>query len=262
MPGHQELCEGLPALGESHCFGTEKIISSKNMLELSQRRAGCLCSAKRTLRKTLFCRKETAHWPGTGRGHRPCPQLSHRSGGTCGGFSSAACPSPSDAARCSKAPVCLGRPPAPGKLSHGGHQPAQSQRNQPNLPSAQRVPLPSPAPGTALHLCKPSRGTWAPPNQPTPDAETLRRRVAGTEKYLSLSVPGLSPIDGSGVSRLGKGPGNSVPAGSPGGTGVPRQHHTGSLGTSCLQQPRAWRRVVPGKRSVDFAAHGREAGTV
>lgn len=149
VPGHWELWEGLLALGELQHFGTEKIIRAKSLLGLSQRHAGCLCSVKKnTESKTLLTRKGPARWLEAGRVHWPCPQLSHCSRGTCGCFPFAACTSPSDAAWCSKAPACVRRPQLPQSSAVGRHQPAQSQHNQPSLPDAQRVPLPSPALGT------------------------------------------------------------------------------------------------------------------
>lgn len=50
MLGHQELWGVLLVLGQLLHSGKEKIIRAKNLLGLSQRQAGCLCSVNKTER--------------------------------------------------------------------------------------------------------------------------------------------------------------------------------------------------------------------
>ena len=123
--------------------------------------------------------------------------------------------------------------PAPTELSYG-ETPASPEAMQPAHPSrcpvcptavpSARDVMPAGGGNPARLLCSPPSLAGAlghPHTEPTPDAEPLRRGVAGTEGYLSLPVPGCWPIDGGGVSRLGTGPGSSVPADSPGDLGFP-----------------------------------------
>lgn len=156
-----------------------------------------------------------------------------------------------------------GGPPAPAKLSPGetpacpaSMQPARLSRHPTAVPSA-RDAMPGGGGCPARRLCSPpslAGGFGHPQTPPTPDAESLRHRVAGTEGYLSRPVPACLPIDGGGVSRLGTGPGSSVPAGSPGDMGF--LGSTPGPGSTRLEQPRAWRRVIHGKATVDFIARG------
>lgn len=157
------------------------------------------------------------------------PQLSHRSGDTCGCFPFTAYTSPSDAARCSKAAACAGGPQLRQSSAVGRQQPAHRQRNQPSVSHWRPQRRGRDASGggdPARLLCSPPGLAGAlghPQTEPPPDAEPPRCGVAGAEgsRYLSLPVPGCWPIDGGGVSRLGTGPGSGVPPGSPGDLGFP-----------------------------------------
>lgn len=94
-----------------------------------------------------------------------------------------ACPEPTEPAQPSRCPLC---PAAP--------------------PGADATPRPD-----APQLSKPCRATRAPRSEPSPAAEAPRRGMAGTERCLSLPVPGRWPIDGGGGSRLGTGTGSKCP---------------------------------------------------
>lgn len=253
----------LPALGELHHFGMAKIIRAKNLWGLPQRHAGCLCSVKKTQCKTFLARRGPAQWLEAGGGDPALPpQWRHvwvlsfhcvYEPQRCCSLQQSCC-------------LCRGTP-APAELSRG-----ETAACPPPTQPAQRLPLASSAPGTrcqwgrrprpaALQPPRPRRGTGAPPNR----AATRRRAPAvwgGGGRGVPLPVaPGPRVLADRWRWRisLGDRPRERCPSWQPGGPGVPRQHPAGGReppgpGTTRPQQPRARRRVVPGKGSVDFIA--------
>lgn len=149
----------------------------------------------------MLTRKGPAQWLESGRGCWPCPRLSHRSGGMCACFSFTLCTSPSDAARCSKAPACIGGLQLPQSSAVGRHQPARSQHNQHSLPAAQHVPSLSPAPGkrcqwghTALPHCsaasQASQGHSGTPGPSQHQTQSPRRMWRGQRDTCHSLSPG------------------------------------------------------------------------
>lgn len=174
----------------------------------------------------MLTRKGLACWLEAGRGHRPCPQPSHRSGGMRGCFPFTACTSPSDAAWCSKAPACVRRPQLPQSSPVGRHQCA---RNQPSLPEAQHVPLLSLVLGTRCQrgarggspvhmLCSPPslpRGTQVPPNLANTSVPVA---WGGRDRGVPVA-PCPCLLADRWRCRISLG--DNVPAGSPGDLGLP-----------------------------------------